>query len=144
MRTPFTSRPVREVEIVRDSGDTEADGKPIVLRHVVALQPWPIGYPEFIDRVYPAPVRYENGQPKEDPTRRSEYQGQRMAVLLARCMGDQIDARVPSGEDRTAWEAYAKAILAEFEAANLVEGDVVRLMTEAQAVNRGAGKLGKA
>lgn len=144
MRSPFAARPVRQATLLRDTGDTELDGKPITIEMSVELRPWPIGYPEYLDRVFPAPVRYENGQPKEDPARRSEYQGQRMAILLARCMGDQLDAKAPAGEDRGVWEAYAKAILAEFEAANLVEGDVVRLMGEAQAVNRGAGKLGKA
>lgn len=68
-----------------------------------------------------------------------------MAILVARCLGDQLDAKAPAGvEDRAAWEAYAKAVLAEFEAANLVEGDVIRLMLGAQQVNQGAGKPGKA
>lgn len=145
MRAAFSGLPTREVVLRRDSGEVDGDGKPVAVEARIVLHPWRLGFPEYLDRVYPAPVIYKDMQPIPDPNRAAEHGSRRLYVLLAAAMRDQLDAKPPGDNaDRAAWDAYALAVAAEFEAANFVEGDVVTLIQEATRVNRGAGKLGKA
>lgn len=138
MKSAFAALPLHEVTLHRDGPDGPLD-------QVVTLRPWPLGYPEYVSRVYPPPVIYRNLEPVEDPKQASEYASNRALILLARSLGDQIDAKGPAGDgDRSAWHAYAVAIRDELSAANLVEGDVSLLIAEAMRVNRGGGKLPKA
>lgn len=138
MKVSFPSLPTRTVTLTRDG----ADGQPIALSFT--LVPWPIGYADYVARVYPPPAVYVDLRPVEKPEARKEYDGDVSLLLLARSMGDQLDARAPGeGAGREAWAAHVAAIRAELAAANMVEGDILKLITEAGRVNRGAGKLGK-
>jgi hypothetical protein len=143
MKPAFAALPTLDVALKRDSGEVDADGKSVILEHTVTLRPWALGFPEYIDRVYPAPVQYENMQPVEDAKQMSEYASRRALILLARTM-DQIETKPPEGADRKAWDAYAVAIQEELAGAGLIQGDVSELIAAAMKVNRGSGKLPKA
>lgn len=149
MKSPFAALPSRTVTLKRETGEMvpDADGKPmpVVVEYTIDLRPWPIGYPEYLSTVFPAPVRFENGKPTEDTAKAQEHQAARVYILIAKCMGEQVDAKPPtSATDRGAWGAYAAAIRAEFEAACLVEGDISQLVAECYRLNQGAGRIPKA
>lgn len=138
MKQAFPSLPGRVVTITREADDGTT------LSASFSLAPWPIGYAEYLSRVFPPPADYVELRPVERPQEQREYQAQVGLLLLARSLGDQLDARAPGkAADRRDWEAYARAVQDELGAANLVDGDIIKLIGEASRVNRGAGKLGK-
>lgn len=143
MRSPFTTLPERRVTITRATGETGSDGKPVTVELVLTLRPYPLGYPEKVGTLYPPPVRYVNAVEEPDPTLAEDYQTRRALIILAKCLGDQMEAREPASRDRREWHAYTDAIWRELEGACLVAGDVQRLIAEAQLVSRGVGVLGK-
>lgn len=127
----FGALPGRTVILRREAGE-------VVHEIPVELRPWAIGFPEMLDRVFPQPARFENGKPVPDPTKAAEHHACRLMILLAVCMGDGLEVKPPGKDaDRGAWAAYAEAVRAEFEAANLVEGDVSLLIAEAYKLNNG-------
>lgn len=144
MRTSFPSLPVRTVTLTRDLPEIAADGTPAQTSIHLDLRPYPAGYPQFLLQVYPPPMRFENGAAVPDQNHAAGHQLRLSVLLLARCLGDQLDASPPAGiAGREAWDAYAVAVLTELTAANLVQGDLDTLFAEMGRVNRGAGRLGK-
>ena len=145
MKAAFTSLPEHVVTLSRDTGEVDAEGKPVKVSAPFTLRPYPAGFPQFIANVYPAPTTFVNAEPVEDKTKARTHELRTAIVLLARCLGDQIDAKAPvSGGTRAAWDDYAVAVLSEMTAANLVQGDIDALLAGMFLVNRGAGRLGKA
>lgn len=143
MRSPFTQLPERVVKLARDTGDTGEDGKPVVVELAITLRPYPLGYPERVGTVYPPPKVYLNGEERPDPTYADDYNTRRAMILLARCMGDQLDTPPPTSNRREDWHAYADAVQREMEAAHLAPGDVQALIAGAMAVSMGRGVMGK-
>lgn len=146
MRSPFAALPERVVTLKR-----EVDGVSEPLTFDVTLRPWPLGFPDVLGRMFPAPVKYVNTQPVADSSREAEHAALRIYILLAACMGEQLDAKAPSvdanarpEDSRKLWEVYANAVKAELAAAHLVEGDVHLLAAEANRLNSGAGRIPKA
>lgn len=144
MRSPFNALPERRVTITRATTEKDEDGKPVTVDLVLTLRPYPLGFPEKVGVLYPPPVRYVNATEEPDPTLAEDYQTRRALIILARCLGDQLDVLEPRSTDRRDWHAYTEAIWRELEEAHLVSGDVQRLVMEAQLVSRGVGVLGKA
>lgn len=111
---------------------------------VVRVYPLPIGYHDVAGALLERPQAFVNGKPSDDPKRMPEWEARRLFLLFARALGDQIAAACPRADAKPAeWAAYADAVKAEFEAAHYVEGDLVLIQSEIQAVNRGLGSLGK-
>lgn len=142
MRASFASLPAKAVTLRRLTGESapDVDGKtaPVFAELELELRPWAIGYPEMLTRVFPEPVLFVNSKPVPDTARAQEHGAARVYLLIAACMGDQLDAKPPGKDaDRAAWGNYSSAVLAEMEAAHLVEGDVLLLYTEALQLNRG-------
>lgn len=143
MRAAFVSLPTKAVTLRRLTGESapDADGKtaPVFAELELELRPWAIGYTEMLARVFPEPVTYLNSKPLPDAAAAQEHGAARVYLLIAACMGDQLDAKAPSkaNSDRDAWAAYASAVRSEFEAAHLVDGDVSLLYAEALQLNRG-------
>ena len=135
----FASLPTRTVTLRRETGAEDADGKPAYVEMAIDLRPWPIGFPEMLARVFPQPVLYVTGKPAgADPVKAEEHNAARLLILLATCMGPEVTAKAPGKDAQAAeWSAYAAAVRAEMEAANLVEGDVSLLMAEAYKLNQG-------
>lgn len=146
MKLSFTAPLTRIATLKRDTGEVDPDGHPILSEVQIELHPWPMGWSDWLDRIFPAPVVYVDQKPVEDAAARGEYAGQRAAIMLARCAPDDLfDARPPADDSKRGnWEAYGKALLAELRAAHFVDGDLLHLVGEIAKVNRGAGKLGKA
>jgi hypothetical protein len=105
------------------------------------LYPLPLGYAAHVDRMYPAPVEYVGNGVKNEarPIAAAVYQHnyKTMLILLAKSLQDQVETKPPTSDKRDAWEAYANALLAEFQEAGLVEGEVLQLRREMDAVNAG-------
>lgn len=144
MRSPFTTLPQREVTISRDTGERDEAGKPVTISMTLTLRPYPLGYAERLSVVYPPPVLYVNGEPRPMPEAADDHASRRALLLLAACLGDQLDTRPPTSNDRPAWHAYSEAVWQELAAAQLTPGDVQTLIAEAMLVSRGVGVLGKA
>lgn len=142
----FPSLPTRTVKITRDTGQVDADKKPIILEVELTLSPWPLGYSAYIGRVFPPPLVYVNGVPQEsnEPHKRSEYDSDKSLILVAKCLGEQLDTQPPKSDKKEEWAAYAKALRAEFAAAHFVEGDIATLINAANLINQGMGRLGNA
>lgn len=130
---PLT-RPVRLVHGSKESGEEVIE---------LVLSPLPLGYAQFVETVYPAPVEYRNGEPVEVVAKRGEWQYEVNLLCIARALGSQVEASAPTTSDRGSWATYAAAVRAEFTAAGLVEGDYVTLAQELARCQRGAGALGK-
>lgn len=144
MKSSFTSLPERVVKLTRDTAETGPEGKPVEASFTLVVRPYPAGFPQWLVSVYPSPVSYVNGDPVPDKAGAPTYQIRLNVLLLAKCLGDQLDAVAPAGAaTREAWDAYAVGILGEFAAANLVQGDIDALSDAMTLVNRGAGRLGK-
>ena len=145
MKAAFTSLPEHVVTLSRDTGEVDDDGKPVKVSVAFTLRPYPAGFPQFITNVYPAPVAFVNSEPVEDKTKARTHELRTAIVLLARCLGEQLDTNAPTANGaRAAWDDYAVAVLGEMTAANLVQGDIDSLLSGMFLVNRGAGRLGKA
>ena len=144
MKGSCTSLPERMVKLTRDTAETGADGKPVETSISLVVRPYPAGFPQWLVSVYPAPVSYVNGEPVPDKVGAPTYAIRLNVLLLAKCLGDQLDTVAPAGvATREAWDSYAVAILGELGAANLVQGDIDALSDAMILVNRGAGRLGK-
>lgn len=146
MRSPFTSLPQREVQIIRDTGGRTEAGDPVTVAMTVTLRPYPLGYVERLSVVYPPPVAYVNTEARPDQTKADDYASRRALLLLAACIADPVlDARPPGmTAPRQAWHDYSEAIWNELAAAQLTPGDVHNLIAEAMLVSKGVGVLGKA
>lgn len=128
MKAKFSRIPTRTVVITH--GDESVE---------LTLTPTPFGYGELVERQIPIPMRYVNGKPAVDPADENETRVLRMYVLIAKSLGEQLESVPPdakAGSD--AWRGYARAVKAEFLAANFLEGDFVRLVEEVNAVNSGS------
>jgi hypothetical protein len=136
----FAALPTSAVTLKRQTG-ADAQGAPVFVELVFELRPWPIGFPEMLSHVFPTPVLYVNGKPSgNDPTKFDAHQADRLCILLATCLGTELDAKAPTSSTPADWSAYAKAIRAEFERANMVEGDVSVLMAAAYTLNQGQSR----
>lgn len=145
MKAAFTALPERVVTLTRDTEEVDADGKPVETTISLTVRPYPAGYPQFVVAAYPAPTSYVNGEPVEVKAEANQHVFRTNAIILAKCLGDQLDAKPPTGNAaRPAWDAYAVAVITEFSAANFVQGDIDALLQAMYLVNRGAGRLGKA
>ena len=92
----------------------------------------PVGYASFVEAMLPDPVRttFVNGKPVEsaDP-RAAEFRDLRFYLMLAKALepsGELEAAR--KGEGAGAWEAYARAVHAELQAAGFADEDHIHLM----------------
>lgn len=104
----------------------------------------PLGYTQYLERVYPEPVLFKNGELVPDPARRSEWTYECNLLCIARALGDQMDATPPTTGDRDAWAQYARAVRAEFEDAGMVEGDLAEMIKGLARCQRGVTAAGKA
>lgn len=111
--------------------------------HSFTMRALPWGYADLISEVMPAPKAPINGL--VPPALQSKWSTRRIMVLLAKSLGDAIEAQAPDkGAGAAKWEAYGDAIEAEFIAANLVEGDLQVMLDAMQKLNKGGGELPKA
>lgn len=102
------------------------------------LSPLPLGYQEFLATVYPAPRVFENLKPVDAPREvLSQYQARFNLVCLAKSLGSQVEAQPPQSSERAAWDGYARAVEAEMQAANFIDADLVKLLTELNKLQRG-------
>lgn len=102
------------------------------------LSPLPLGYQDWLLTVYPTPKVYENLKPVDAPREVvQEHSSFFNLVCLAKSLGDQLDTRAPTSSVRAEWDAYARAVQAEMQAAGLIECDVVKLLTELNKLQRG-------
>lgn len=132
MKIKIQPPPARVVTITRPNTD------PVE----VTLHPIPIGYMQHLETVYPQPVRFVNGEPQPDPSRRSSWSIDTNLMVIARSMGDQMDTQPPTTSGAAEWAAYAKAVRAEFDSAGFTDGEIADLVTALQSVLRGTAKLG--
>ena len=107
------------------------------------MRPLPWGFSDLVTEVMPAPKAPINGP--VPPALQSKWTTRRLMVLLAKSLGDALDAVPPEkGAGGARWETYADAIEAEFIAANLVEGDLQVMLDTMTKLNKGGGDLPKA
>ena len=131
----ITSAPLHQVKIERSGAD------PVL----VTMHAPPLGYAAHVERVYPPPTIVENGKFVPDEAAMAEWRNLTAYLMLAKVL-DGEDAPTtppPATSTRQAWDAYARALRSEFEAAGYVEGDVMRLVQGYNVVMRGDGSLGK-
>lgn len=109
------------------------------------IAPLPIGYSQWLETVYPAPVRFLNGEPVADSTKRANWSLEVNLMCIAKSLGDEMEAQPPAvAGDVKAWSDYAAAVRAEFGAAGLLDGELADFMTAINAMLRGSVALGKA
>lgn len=136
MRT-IARAPIHEVALHRPEGEI-----------IIRLRPPPLAHRSIIETVYPPPVRYVNGAEAPNRDAQGEYSALLAFVLLADVLEgeDKPAAEKPApAAGRAAWDAYARAIKAEFEAAGYVEGDVTALIRGYNTASAGQGRpVGKA
>lgn len=131
--------PEHEVRLSRPDGEI-----------IVRLKSPPLGHQAMVGRYFTPPVFYANGdatRPIEDKPATAEYAMLMGFVLLADVLTGEDKPSTPRpapNADRPAWDAYGRALRAEFEAAGFCDGDVGALLRGYQAVLAGRGKdLGK-
>lgn len=136
MKAKFSAVPTREVTLTHGE-------QTLVLR----LTPPPIGYGETLAALLPKPRECINLKwvDHSDPAKMAEWTTRRVMLLLAKALGEQVEAKEPGvGAGPAAWAAYADSVRTEFEDAHFVEGDL-QILTEALAsLQRGMGDLPKA
>lgn len=105
------------------------------------MHPLPLGYHAYLERVYPAPVEYVGNGVKNEPrplvNAVYEYNYLVLLCLIAKSLRDQVDTQPPTTEKRADWEAYARALKAEYSEAGLIEGDLILLRKGMDQVNQG-------
>lgn len=108
------------------------------------LHPLPIGYTEYLQRVYTAPVRITSEGPVVDPDKRPDWMVDVNLMCIARSLGDEMITLAPTSSVREDWSVYASALRSEFAASGLVEGEIATLATELNRCQRGIAATGKA
>lgn len=108
------------------------------------LRPLPVGYGDLLSEYMPPP-KPPPGAKEPEQLAHERWLRRRGMLLLAYCVGEVLDTRPPPGPPvASSWERYADAVLEEFRAAHLVEGDLQRLLDAMGQLNRGLGDLPKA
>jgi hypothetical protein len=118
------------------------DGPPEEM--ALTLHALPLGYTQFLERVFPQPTVFLNGEPVPDPARKSEWSYEVNLLCIAKALGDELDTAAPVASTRDAWQVYATAVRAEFAAAGLVDGDIGVMLNELAKCQRGVATTGKA
>jgi hypothetical protein len=105
------------------------------------MYPLPLGYHAYLERVYPSPVEYVGNGVKNEarPVQNALYEHNYLSMLcmIAKSLRDQVEAQPPTSEKRADWDAYAKALKAEYSEAGLIEGDLMALRKGMEQVNQG-------
>lgn len=105
------------------------------------LYPLPLGYHAYLERVYPPPVEYVGNGVKNEPRALQnaayEHNYLTMLCMIAKSLRDQVDTQPPTSEKRADWDAYARALKAEYSEAGLIEGDLMLLRKSMEQVNQG-------
>jgi hypothetical protein len=128
----FSGKPITEVALTH--GD-----ETVTFR----VHPRPLGYHDLITAAMPEPTPALN-QKAAPPALLAQWSARVSFLMIAKALGDQLEAVAPpAGSPPAAWAAYADAVRAELEAANLVEGDLMAIMGAMAQVDRGVGTLPK-
>ena len=110
----------------------------------LVLSAVPLGYDAYLTRVYPQPSEVINGVRVAIESAAYSWRYDHNLLVLAKALGDQLDAVAPTTSDPGAWKAYAEAVRAETAAGGFNDDDYLKLLSALSALHTGTGEPGKA
>ena len=101
------------------------------------LQALPPGWAAWLRGQFPKPVIYKSGKPEPDPVRGACYDDWLVYIQIAKALESSgvLTAQAPNKPSAAAFEEYAKALEAEFRAANFTDSELLKVGLAVQKMN---------